>query len=218
MWAKLKLPCEEEMKQGRFRLPWRSLTCPEWVTSWGRRRTRRKSRLADSWSKLCVGEHAGQVTSGKDGLFACSWFLDGVRFLRGMRCLFVPVRPDESTRSWSSAHGQSVDTPPPPEEATAEPAFATGHQQSAAAWEDTGSLTPRCTSSAAPRAVKMPTFGRVVVVSPFWQAFPSDRNKSPLTLIAKKCGRYSPLSCVCSSVCVCALCQMRRGLTSGFSQ
>lgn len=139
---------------------------------------------------------------------------------RGMRCLFVPVQPDESTRSWSSAHaGQSVDKPPPPEEATAEPAFATGHQQSVAAWEDTGSLTPRCTSSAAPRAVKMPTFGRVVVVfvSPFWQAPPSDRNKS-LTLIAKKCGRYSPLSCVCSYVCVCVLCQMRRGLTSGLSQ
>lgn len=140
-----------------------------------------------------------------------------------MRCLFVPVQPDKSTRSWSSAHtGQSVNKPPPPEEATADQAFATGHQQSVAAWEDTGSLTPPPprTSSAAPRAVKMPTFGRVVVVfaSPFWQASPSDRNKSPLTLIAKKCGRYSPLSCACSTVCVCVLCQMRRGLTSGFSQ
>lgn len=79
MWAKLKSSREEEMKQGRFRLPWRSLTCSEWVTSWGRRRrTRRKSRLTDSWSKLCVGEHTGQVTSGKDELFSCSWFLDGV--------------------------------------------------------------------------------------------------------------------------------------------
>lgn len=63
------------------------------------------------------------------------------------------------------------------------------------------------TSSPAPRAVKMPTFGRVAVVfvSTFRQASLRDRNNSPLTLIVKKCGRYDPLSCVCSSVRVCSV-------------
>lgn len=185
MWAKLKSSHEEEMKQGWFRLPWRSLTSSEWVTSWGRRR---RNRLADFWSKLCVGEHAGQVTSWKDELFSCSWFLDGV-FSVGWsacssRCSLTPAKVSTNLH------------PRRRRQLTQLLQLATNK-----AWQPgkTGSLTAWCTSSAAPRAVKMPTFGRVVVVfvSPFWQASPSDRNKSPLTLIAKKCGRYSPLSCVC---------------------
>ena len=123
----------------------------------------------------------------------------------------MPAESKESIRSWSVANtAPSVDKPSvcrrPPAEKTADPTSATGLQQSVAAWEDTSSLTPTT-----PRAVKMPTFGRVVVVfaSAFWQASLSDGDNSPLTLIVTKCGGVWPtFLCVC--VCVCSVPNVER--------
>lgn len=80
-----------------------------------------------------------------------------------------------------------------------------------------GKAQPACPLP--PSIVKMPTFGRVVIVFVFqyfdrrlWVA----ENNSTLTLILKYCSRYAPLSaCVSFPVCVPCLCQVRRGLNSG---
>lgn len=172
MWAKVKLACDEETKQRRFWLSWRSLTWSEWVTSWSRRR---KSRLADSWSKMCVGERVGQV--GKMSFFPAlgSWtgsspwdevlvhpFAAWRIYQELIFCSRRPKCRQASTPGRDDSWPSFCNWPP----------TKCGGLRREALWP------PRCTSSAAPRAVKMPTFGRVVVVpvSPFWQA-PTMRQK-----------------------------------------
>lgn len=150
---------------------------------------------------MCVwGGHAGEVNSGKDELLCRD--VPGRGLPRGTRCLLnyqelicCSRRPNVST---------NLHPPPTPSGDDSWPHcdWPPTKRDGLGRWR-----LSNPTSSPAPRAVKMPTFGRVVVVfvSPFRQASPGDRNNSPLTLIVRKCGRYVPLSCVCSSVRVCSV-------------